>query len=160
MFSKKLINKYYRYAYSLCGDQELAYDMLHDVIERLIRNGNTEDIKDSYMYNALRNRSIDHWRKETKRKNESIDEVPLVELSTPSFEDVIVDKDQMSSILGQISQEEQSLLFLHLVEGYTVQEIADHLQKPKGTILSKIHRIKAKLKSIVNIDGKKKGEIK
>lgn len=134
----------------------MAYDILHDVIERLLRSKSSKDINDSYMFNALRNRSIDIWRKESKQNNEPIESAPLVELSAPTFEDIMVDKSEIASLMAKLNGEEQSLLYLHVVEGYTVQEISEHLESPKGTILSKIHRIKAKLKNIANRDITKK----
>ena len=157
MFSKALLNKYYRYAYSLTGDKDNAYDLLHDVIEKIIRNSNSKEISDSYMYNAIRNRAIDLWRKDKRRPTESLDEPSnIVELADPSFEDVVADKNEVNALMAAISEEERSLLFLHVVEGYTIQEIADQLETPKGTILSKIHRVKGKITKLLPGEEKKR----
>ena len=43
--------------------------------------------------------------------------------------------------------DERELLYLFAIEGYTVQEIADDLGMKKGTLLSKIHRLKARLRT-------------
>ena len=42
--------------------------------------------------------------------------------------------------------EERELLFLWAVEEYTIEEIAHMKQVPKGTLQSKLHRLKKRIK--------------
>jgi RNA polymerase sigma-70 factor (ECF subfamily) len=45
-------------------------------------------------------------------------------------------------------------LYLAVVEGYTAEEIAELTSRPRGTILSLLHRTKAKLCDLLGRDGK------
>ena len=43
----------------------------------------------------------------------------------------------------------RELIFRHVVENYTAAEIAEMTGKPRGTILSAVHRAKRKLQSFL-----------
>ena len=49
--------------------------------------------------------------------------------------------------LNMLTPHEREILFLWAVEGFTVQDIANDLGIPKGTILSRLHRLKIKVKN-------------
>ena len=55
--------------------------------------------------------------------------------------------------LGTLRPDERETLFLAVVEGYTAQEIADMTQRPRGTILSLLHRTKEKLRNLLRRPG-------
>ena len=57
--------------------------------------------------------------------------------------------DEMHRALGRLRDDEREVLFLAAVEGYTATELAELTDKPRGTILSMIHRAKKKLREVL-----------
>lgn len=62
-----------------------------------------------------------------------------------SLEEIYIQQDQIKHLLNELDDEERELMFLWAVEEYSVQEVANMQGKPKGTLLSKIHRLKQRL---------------
>ena len=54
--------------------------------------------------------------------------------------------DALSAALAELSPGERELLFLAVIEEYTAVEIARLTGRPRGTVLSSIHRTKQKLR--------------
>ena len=48
--------------------------------------------------------------------------------------------------LGRLRAEERELLYWAWVEGRTAQEISELTERPRGTVLSALHRAKQKLR--------------
>ena len=67
--------------------------------------------------------------------------------------DEAVDAQALHRALGTLRPDERETLFLAVVEGYTAQEIADMTQRPRGTILSLLHRTKEKLRNLLRRPG-------
>ncbi|MGK0290726.1 MAG: RNA polymerase sigma-70 factor (ECF subfamily), partial [bacterium] len=55
-------------------------------------------------------------------------------------------KEEVEILLDQASPAERELLYLSAVEEYSIQEIAEITQTPKGTLLSRLHRLKNKIR--------------
>lgn len=71
----------------------------------------------------------------------------VVQIDSRSLDDIIVTREQTELILSMLNPHEREILFLWAVEGFTVKEIAGDLDIPKGTLLSKLHRLKLKIKN-------------
>jgi DNA-directed RNA polymerase specialized sigma24 family protein len=56
---------------------------------------------------------------------------------------------ELASALQQLRPDERELLYLSAVEEYSANEIAKLTHKPRGTILSILHRTKKKLRQIL-----------
>ena len=154
MFSRDELNKYYKFAYSITRDKDTASELLHEAVFKILKSGQKE-VSSSYMYQTLRTVAIDLWRKDRKHQAaEPLEEEVLVELAAPRFDDVFADRQQVQKIIEDLSEDESALLFLHVVEGQTVQEIADAMATPKGTILSRLHRLKGRLKKVAETQKK------
>ena len=51
-------------------------------------------------------------------------------------------------MLAKLRDIEREALFLHIVEGYSANEIATLTGRPRGTVLSLIHRSRKKLAAL------------
>jgi len=67
------------------------------------------------------------------------------DLLTPDRLDAQIELDQL---LSQLPSGDQEIIRLHHIDGYTVQEIADQLDVPAGTIKSRLSRARRKLKKV------------
>jgi len=51
--------------------------------------------------------------------------------------------------MDRLSEDHRMVVLLHDVEGYTLEEIGQILDSPIGTLKSRIHRARARLKDII-----------
>ncbi|MEM9776786.1 MAG: sigma factor-like helix-turn-helix DNA-binding protein, partial [Chloroflexota bacterium] len=57
---------------------------------------------------------------------------------------------QLESALAQLQDDVREMLYLSAVEGYSVTELAELTQRPRGTILSLLHRTKKSLRALLS----------
>lgn len=145
-----LLQSGFRYALSLSHDHAEAEDLLQDACMALVRSGGKWD--KAYLFTTIRNRFIDRYRRnqrilfvplEGSSELEQIDETANEELPD------VIESESLHRALGQLRSEERELLFLSFVEGYTAEQIASMTNRPRGTVLSQIHRGKAKLRRLL-----------
>ncbi len=86
----------------------------------------------------------------------------MVEFDVKTLESISIDDDLIEQVLDNLEPLERKILFYWAVEGYTTQQIADMLEMPKGTVLSKIHRMRLRIKQQFNEDqtSLQKGDLK
>ena len=57
--------------------------------------------------------------------------------------------ETLDRAFAKLRPEERETMYLAVVEEYTAQEIADMTNRPRGTILSLMHRTRKKLRTIL-----------
>ncbi len=60
---------------------------------------------------------------------------------------------RLDRALAQLSDEHRLVVMLHDTEGYTMEEIQQLTDVPVGTIKSRLHRARARLREILDADG-------
>jgi len=150
MFNKAELDNFYRYCIALTGgDEDAAFDLLQDSLEKLVRKQPGQRVLNLkyYFLKMIRNQFVDDCRKNGSILWEELNEDNvLVSLEWKSLEDLVVDRQQVERIMSQLLPGEREILYLFSVEGLTADEIADYLESPRGTVLSKISRLRAKVK--------------
>ena len=148
MLDPEVLNRLYRYAFTLEGNEADAYDLLHDGIERFLRSGQ-QSVKspEAFARKIIRNRFIDRWR---KRKADVVDlvedlESTAVDISASSLETVSIARVELERIWPQLEPIDREILLLWAVEGCSTRELAEELGLPRGTVLSRIHRLRERL---------------
>jgi len=156
---KTQLNSLYRYAASLCGDKDRAYDILHNCVEKYLKRALKAEVSNvkepiHYLMRSIRNEFIDQERSKKLRLVEPItDEIEHDSLESETLDDLFIRDQKVEDILGHLNPEESELLYLWAVEEYTVQEIADLQQVPKGTLLSRLHRLKIRVRGALSESG-------
>lgn len=138
-----LMHRIFRYAYSLCQDQAWAEDLMQETCLRVLQKGGTWSF--GYMAKVTRNHFIDQVRRKQKVRFRSIEEG---DAQFHSYEQNTADP-MLERALALLKPESRELLYLFIVEGYTAKELAKLTGKPRGTILSTVHRSKEKLRLIL-----------
>ena len=149
MFDQKALNQLYRYCFTLTNHEEKAYDLLQTALEKFLSKPPQNALtKQAYIRRIIHNQFIDHYRREQKIGWEPFEEEAITDIdtSTGSLEEEIIHRDLLDKIWPLLDPFEREILYLWAVEGYTTQEVADVLETKKGTIVSRIHRLKIKLK--------------
>lgn len=150
-----LLESGWRYAFSLSHDAAEAEDLLQDACLSILSSG--AKWQRSYFFATIRNRFIDRYRRNRKILFLSLE----VEHDVPDdvtdenwkSSDVLLN-GQLDRALASLRAEEREALFLAVVQGYTAEEIAELTSRPRGTILSLLHRTKAKLRNLLGKDRK------
>lgn len=157
MLDKDLLNQLYRFAISLTNNEDQAYDLLQSCVEKYLR-ADLDGIESpvAYLKRMIRNEFIDEMRKKRFQfdvDSEVIDRIndenALEELT---LEDVFVQQSEVADLLGTMKAEERELLYLWAVEEYTLEEISQLKKVPRGTLLSKLHRLKKRIQLQQNSD--------
>jgi len=149
MFDRNELNQLYRYALSLCKQEDMAYDILQSALERYLSKADNKVAKPlAFLKTIIRNIYFDQ-----ERHNKVIsmvtyddqDEINLIE-DNSDLDELLINQQQVKLIVNKLSTEENELLYLWAVEEYTAEEIAKIYDKPRGTVLSKLHRLKKRIK--------------
>ena len=145
------LDKLYRYAYSLTANQADAYDLLHNAIETsLNRPSETTEKNIAYWRAIMRNRFIDEYRHNQSFPHEDLDDHSPVSLSESSLEDVVIASHDLAVLWKTIEPVDREALFFWAVEGFSIREISEKLEISRGTLLSRIHRLRKRLSENVN----------
>jgi RNA polymerase sigma-70 factor (ECF subfamily) len=138
-----LLHRGFRYAFALSHAPERAEDLLQDAILALLRRGGPWN--PGYLLKAIRSRFIDLHRREQLVVMRALDDVPEPAVYA-GFDEPAgnVDPERLEQALAALRPAEREAIYLHCVEGYTAQEIADLTGQPRNTVLSLLHRGRAK----------------
>jgi RNA polymerase sigma-70 factor (ECF subfamily) len=156
----------YRTAYRLTGNQADAQDLTQELFIKLFQqfdswNGQPEPGR--WIRRVLYNLHIDLYRK--RCHTHGIDPLTLhpdenildMLASTSEGPDHAAEraKQQLSiqHALNSLDLEQRALVVLHLIEGHTLEEASAILLTPIGTLKSRLHRCKIKLKTLLKKDG-------
>ena len=153
-FKRVEMNNLYRYGYVLCGNQDDAYDLLQYALEKYLHKPDRHnDISClAYVRTAMRNRFIDEYRKSTRFPEEEYDDGLLVAIDESALEDVVVAQLDLEIIWKKLNTVEREVLYYWAIEGMTAQEIAEQVDVPRGTVLSRLYRIRKKFDTKAEIN--------
>jgi len=153
-FDRSELNKLHRYGCVLCVNSDDAYDLLQYAIEKYLQKpaikkfeGKTHSSDLSYVRTIMRNRFIDEYRKSVRFPEESYDDSSLVAIDETSLENVVIAEIELESIWKKLDTIEREILYYWAIEGMTALEIADQTGVPRGTILSRLYRLRKKFES-------------
>ena len=154
MFSHDVLNSLYRYGYSLTNNEADAYDLLQDALARFLENkpdhvSSGEAIP--YLRRMMRNKFIDQLRRQQRFPLEVLDTVDpqIADSDDIELERIVIAQEMLEQIWSQLVPLERELIHLWAVEGFNAREIAEQLETPRGTILSRIHRLRKKIDLIM-----------
>lgn len=140
----------YRFAYRLCGNAEIAEDLLQEAFYEAWKDmGSLRDHERAraWLFQILRHRYARWCRAEAgEPAHMPIDSASPEALPQTAALSPTVDEDALQIALGRISTVLRLPLLMVFMEGLSCQETADRLDLPLGTVLSRIHRAKRQLR--------------
>jgi RNA polymerase sigma-70 factor (ECF subfamily) len=156
------INYLYRLAFRFCGNQEDAEDLIQDLLIKLYpRQAELEKVEKlrPWMTTALYRMFVDDYRKKARSPVELIDDETAFYETTVSdgfTPDLTLAEDQrinqLQAAFNRLSEDHRILITLHDIEGYRLVEIESMLGTPIGTLKSRIHRARAKMRDMLSWD--------
>lgn len=161
------LDRLYRFAYRLCGSKAEAEDLFQDVLVKVFsRLDDLIEVREpgSWLCRVMYNYFIDNQRRFARQRLVSVNESQLPEKSLEALPGTIApgpaaaaerrdDIMQLDRALEQLSDEHRMVVMLHDCEGYKLQEIQDITGDPIGTLKSRLHRARARLRELLANDG-------
>jgi RNA polymerase sigma-70 factor (ECF subfamily) len=163
------LERLYRLAYRLAGERAEAEDLFQDVLTKVYpRIGELIDIDDrgAWLCRILYNHFIDNRRRYARQRLVAVSEDRLpqgrgIEDLPGDAPEPAVEAERRDNImrleraLQQLSDEHRLVVLLHDTEGYKLNEIQELTNTPVGTLKSRLHRARARLREILDADGTK-----
>lgn len=145
-----------RFAYSLSGSVHDADDLLQTTVERLLsRPIPAEASIEKWAFTVLRNLWIDECRSRKVRSAVSWEpDLHDAMLTTEGEKDMQlkIDVEHINAAMQKLPEEQHLVLSMVAVQGLSYREVAEALQIPQGTVMSRLARARGKLAALLNLD--------
>jgi len=138
----------YRAALRVTGNPADAEDVLQTVFMRILNLTPApvlESISESYLRRAATNAGIDILRQRTSRSESPLEGGP--DHAGPANTALL--KEQMRRALGRLDPEDAQLFVLRNLEGLSYDELAEQFAVERGTVASRLHRIRQSLLKLI-----------
>lgn len=150
----------YRVARRLTRSADQAADLVQETFLRALRAHNTFDLQEHgirpWLVRIMHNLHFSRSDRE-KKQPVSIDTEPLDAASNSGDERFAFKPagfegmdERLVKALNQLPEEYQEVLLLWAVEEFSYKDIADSLDVPIGTVMSRLHRARQKLTQVLH----------
>ena len=154
------MNDLYRLAYHYCSQQADAEDLVQELLIKVFQRADelqrVEKLR-PWLAKSLYHLFIDRLRQQQRAPFESVQSEHLEQMHDQrddghSSEKLVVVAN-IEQALRQLNHEQRMLILMHDVENYTLAELETILDAPIGTLKSRLHRARAKLREILSAEG-------
>ncbi len=154
----------FRLAFQLLGNQEDARDVTQDALMKFLASVDTFDAKRPvlpWLRRIVRNAAIDRIRRAKVRRADSLDtggvegdaiDVPTTRPGPHHLAQNAELKRRIWSALAKVSREHREILVLRDYQDLAYREIAETLDIPMGTVMSRLHAARKRLRGVL-LDG-------
>ncbi|MGE0607072.1 MAG: RNA polymerase sigma factor [Pirellulales bacterium] len=138
----------YRYAYRLSGSAADAEDLTQQTF--LLAQSHLAQLRDlgsarAWLCSILRNAYHKACRQRRPQSAADLD-LPVEEIPAEACQEEWFDAERLQRSLGELPEEQKSVLLMYYFEERSYREIAAELQVPLGTVMSRLSRAKSHLK--------------
>jgi RNA polymerase sigma-70 factor (ECF subfamily) len=158
-------DRLYRLAYRLTGNKPEAEDLFQELLIKAF--GKLDELVDieepgSWLSRVMYNLFVDQHRRFARQRMHLVEEGRLSGdglSGLPGSDNPVADNErieqleQLDAALQQLSEDHRLVVLLHDTEGYKLTEIQDLTGMPVGTVKSRLHRARARLRQILTADG-------
>ena len=158
-------DRLYRLAWRLAGAREEAEDLFQECLikaygklDQLLRIEEPGSWLARMMYNMF----IDRHRRFSRQRLVVVDEgqapggsvLKFAGDQTPERDSQRLEQlEALDQALSQLSDDQRIVVILHDTDGYKLEEIQDLMGIPVGTVKSRLHRARARLRQILTDNG-------
>ena len=145
----------YTVAYRLTGQPDDAHDLVQEVLLRVRRGLRTYEPGSirGWLSRITTNAFLDDVRRKQRRPTDALPDDPERILPTSAAaDDELAARglpDEIQSAITDLPEEYRAAVVLSDVVGMSYQEVADALDVPVGTVRSRIHRGRSRLREVL-----------
>lgn len=145
----------YVYVFELIHDEQASLDLVQETFISAVRhiNGLREDAKfGSWLFGIAHQKWIQRWRKQS-REDVALEELESFETTFhDSPDELLIRREQEAEfmkLLNELPLPQRSVLLLHFVEDFALEEIAQITYTSVGTVKSRLHYGKKALRKLL-----------
>ena len=158
-------DRLYRLAWRLAGAKAEAEDLFQELLIRVFEKLDqlvAVEEPGPWLGRVMYNLFIDERRRFARRRMHTVEEGVLAGeglAGLPGPDDPAGERHRaerrkwLRNALAQLSDDHRIVVLLHDTEGYKLTEIQDLTGTPVGTLKSRLHRARARLRKILEADG-------
>ena len=142
-----------RFAYSLTGSMADADDLLQNTVERILTRQMPSDVDlTKWAFRICRNVWIDECRARKVRR----DAAENPELSDGQVTDgehqttKEIEWNRVDSAMSRLPEDQRQIISLVAIQGMPYKMVAEILEVPKGTVMSRLARARAALSEVLS----------
>lgn len=142
----------YRYAYRLSGSDVEAEDLTqqtfltaHSKLHQLRRSDHAK----AWLFSILRNTFLKNLRGTGNTRTVSLDDI--AEPADEALGEVSSDPQEFQAVLNELPEEFRTPLILYYFEEFSYKQIAEQMEIPMGTVMSRLARAKKYLRKRLTV---------
>ena len=141
-----------RYSRSLTRSDADGEDLLQDCVEKvLVQRGQWRGLNlRGWVLTIMTNLYRNGLRQQGNRSFVDIDDNS--HLPAPEPDNDPLQRSRLEAALNSLAEDYRAVLMLIVVEGYSYQDVADMLDIPIGTVMSRLSRARQKMTSLLSAD--------
>jgi RNA polymerase sigma-70 factor (sigma-E family) len=137
-------------AYLTCGDWQLAEDAVCTALAKLYLRWTNVSRPDSYARTMVVRAAIDEVRRPWWRRERAVSDA-MPEPPAPDGTPAVIDRLEIRAALRRLPVRQRAVLVLRFLEGLSVQETAEVLGCPDGTVKSYTSRGLEALRHLLDV---------
>lgn len=140
----------FAYILGLVADVNEAQDILQETYLKIRSAAHLYQAQGkpmAWIFTIARNLTRMHYRQSERIVGDPIEEINAEALFSSEMDQQ--DRIVMKNLLEKLDEDERTIILLHTVSGYKHREIAQNLEKPLSTVLSRYNRGIKKLRKFV-----------
>jgi RNA polymerase sigma-70 factor (ECF subfamily) len=144
------------YLLKLLGNEDRAYDVLQELwlkVVRTIRQLVEPAALRVWLYRAAHGLAVDQIRRRQVRQAAEQEHALAVDAAGPDPEFTAIDAQAIHRALDELSPREREVLVLFFLESMSLEDIAEVVGRPVGTVKSRLHYAKRALLDVLKRDG-------
>jgi RNA polymerase sigma factor (sigma-70 family) len=142
----------WRYACRLTGEENAAWDVLQEallVIARDICRLEAEAAFGAWAYRIVKNKTSDRLRQQVRRLEREARFAAQWQLDSEGTVEPPPEQRRLLEALPRLEPADRTILGLRFEEDFSIEEIAHMLGVPTGTVKSRLHYAKQRLRTLM-----------
>lgn len=161
----------YRLAWRFTGSVPDAEDLVQDVLLKLFPR--TKELLEidklrPWLARVLYRQYVDSVRRKSRSpielvydadgEDNPLDALPAAKEGPEEHAERASLRDSLLEALGQLNPEQRAVIAMHDVEGYSLEELETILETPLGTLKSRLHRARQRMRALLPMEPFSGGE--
>lgn len=150
----------YSYIYRRTGNESLAEDLTAQVflkmLEAIRSDKGWHSSFSGWLYRIAHNAVIDYYRQRDRQQQVSLEDTLTTTASDHNpvvMAEASLDAQRLRMAIGRLTEEQSEVITLRFLEGYSISEVAEMLDKSEGSIKALQYRAVTTLRQLLQHEG-------